>query len=89
MILDKDAIKRNKIDVLYNRTFSDILGKNHVWKSKGEEVAEMAAKAKEAGFSFYGLMDSDEFVAESIAQYFLSDNPGDIAKSVIEILKGK
>ena len=46
-------------------------------------------KAKVAGFSYYGLRNSKEFVAESIAQYFLDENPSEIAKEVASILKGK
>lgn len=88
MILDNNALKKNKIDVLYRKTFSDILGTKTTWTIDKDTVA-LAKKTKEAGFSFYGLRNSSEFVAESIAQYYLSDKPSEIAKQVVEILKGK
>lgn len=88
MILDNNALKKNKIDVLYRKTFSDILGAETTW-TIDEDTAALAKKTKEAGFSYYGLRNSGEFVAESIAQYYLSDKPGEIAKQVVEILKGK
>lgn len=88
MILDNNALKKNKIDVLYRKTFSDILGAETTWKID-EDTAALEKKTKEAGFSYYGLRNSGEFVAESIAQYYLSDKPGEIAKQVVEILKGK
>lgn len=88
MILDNNALKKNKIDVLYRKTFSDILGTETTW-TIDKDTAALAKKTKEAGFSYYGLRNSGEFVAESIAQYYLSDKPGEIAKQVVEILKGK
>lgn len=88
MILDNNALKKNKIDVLYRKTFSDILGAKTTW-TIDKDTAALAKKTKEAGFSYYGLRNSGEFVAESIAQYYLSDKPGEIAKQVVEILKGK
>lgn len=88
MILDNNALKKNKIDVLYRKTFSDILGTKTTWTIDKDTVA-LAKKTKEAGFSYYGLRNSSEFVAESIAQYYLSDKPSEIAKQVVEILKGK
>lgn len=87
MILDNNALKKNKIDVLYRKTFSDILGAETTW-TIDKDTAALAKKTKEAGFSYYGLRNSGEFVAESIAQYYLSDNPGEIAKQVVKILKG-
>nr|WP_302658049.1 hypothetical protein [uncultured Dysosmobacter sp.] len=51
--------------------------------------AAACKKAKVAGFSYYGLRNSGEFVAGSIAQYFLAENPSEIAKEVASILKGK
>nr|DAD95707.1 MAG TPA: Pro-Pro endopeptidase-1 [Myoviridae sp. ctkOm7] len=53
------------------------------------KALSLAKKAKVAGFSYYGLRNSKEFVAESIAQYFLAENPSEIAKEVASILKGK
>ena len=89
MALDNDAVKRNKIDVLYRKAFSDILGDGTAWTMDQDAALPLAKKAKDAGFSYYGLRNSGEFVAESIAQYYLSDKPGEIAKQVVEILKGK
>lgn len=89
MALDSDAVKRNKIDVLYRKAFSDILGDGTAWTMDQDTALPLAKKAKDAGFSYYGLRNSGEFVAESIAQYYLSDKPGEIAKQVVEILKGK
>jgi len=53
------------------------------------KALSLAKKAKVAGFSYYGLRNSKEFVAESIAQYFLAENPSEITKEVASILKGK
>lgn len=88
MLLDKDAIRKNKIDVLYSKTFSDIMG-SETWSiSNKDAITKGCAGAKNVGFSYYGLRNSGEFVAESVAQYFLSNNPSEIAKKVVEILKG-
>lgn len=88
MLLDNDAILKNKIDVLYSKTYSDIMG-SELWSiSNKETITKGCSGAKSAGFSYYGFRNSGEFVAESVAQYLLSDNPSDIAKKVVEILKG-
>lgn len=89
MILDNDATKKNQIDVLYRKAYSDILGDNTAWTMDIAKALPLAKKAKAAGFSYYGLRNSKEFVAESIAQYFLAENPSEIAKEVASILKGK
>lgn len=89
MILDNDATKKNQIDVLYRKAYSDILGDNTAWTMDIAKALSLAKKAKAAGFSYYGLRNSKEFVAESIAQYFLAENPSEIAKEVASILKGK
>lgn len=89
MILDNDATKKNQIDVLYRKAYSDILGDNTAWTMEIAKALSLAKKAKAAGFSYYGLRNSKEFVAESIAQYFLAENPSEIAKEVASILKGK
>ena len=89
MILDNDAVKKNQIDVLYRKACSDILGDNTAWTMDATAALPLAKKAKEAGFSYYGLRNSGEFVAESIAQYYLAEKPGKIAKEVAKILKGK
>ena len=88
MVLDNDTEKRKKIEVLYKKTFSDILGAETAWTADQTAARPLAAKAKEANFSYYGLMSSGEFVAEAIAQYFLADKPSDIAKTVVKILAG-
>lgn len=51
-------------------------------------IKQGCSGVKDNGFSYYGLRNSDEFVAESVAQFFLSDNPSEIAKKVVQILKG-
>ena len=89
MVLDNDAVKKNQINVLYRKTFSDILGDGTAWTMDQDTALSLAKKAKDAGFSYYGLRNSGEFVAESIAQYYLADKPGEIAKQVVKILKGK
>jgi len=86
MLLDNNPELQKKIDVLYSETYSAILGADAEWVTSGNLLVEYAKKAKDAGFSYYGLRNSGEFVAESIAQYFCSDNPGKIAKSVIDKL---
>lgn len=87
MLLDGDAAKRNRINVLYQKVFSDILGEGATWTTDGKVVFSFAQKAKDAGFSYYGLRNSGEFVAESVAQYFLAEEPGEIAKQVVKILR--
>lgn len=69
-------------------TYRSIMGTD-VWVKEGAEVAKNAAKAKEAGFSYYGLADINEFVSESIAQYFCSDNPSNVANEVVKMLIGE
>lgn len=88
MLLDDNAKKRNAIDGFFKETYSSILGNDFSWTEDGAVAMAMAQKAKEASFSYYGLKSSNEMVAESIAQYFLSKDPGDIAKKVINILIG-
>ena len=88
MILDNDTIAQRKIDILYDQIFSDIIGTD-IWSAKNEALIKKGCTgAKEIGFCYYGLKDSGEFVAESIAQFFISDSPCEIAKNVITILKG-
>lgn len=88
MVLDNDPIKKDKVDVLYKQVFSDIMGEGTVWSEKDPRLLELAKKAKKNGTSFYAMRNSDEFVAESIAQYFCSNKPSDITKSVVAILNG-
>lgn len=88
MILDDDASRSHKIDVLFQQTFIDILGIGTEWTKDNRVALGLAMKAKKAGFSYYGMSDPCEFVAESIAQYFLAENPCEISKKVIEILMG-
>ena len=88
MILDNDTIAQRRIDMLYNQTFSDIMGADNWSQDNAETIRKGCAGAKEIGFCYYGLKDSGEFVAESIAQFFVSDSPSEIVKNVITILKG-
>ena len=92
MKLDNDAVKRNKINVLFNTASVNVMGENFHWsmdtKNEYDKIVKYCSAAKEAGFSYYGFRNSGEFVAESIAQYFLSENPSEYAKRVVEILKG-
>lgn len=88
MILDNNSLKQNQIEVLYNKTFRDIMGNGTSWRVDDPDLLERAKKAKEHGFSFYGLRNSGEFVAEAIAQYFLADEPSEISKNVVNILGG-
>lgn len=92
MQLDNDAVKRNKINVLFNAASENVMGKDFRWsmdsKNEHDKIVQYCAAAKDAGFSYYGFRNSGEFVAESIAQYFLSEKPSEYAKQVVEILKG-
>lgn len=87
MLIDENPILENKIKVLYNKTYRDIL-KTDKWTTQSEMLDKFGAMAKNAGFSYYGLRNESEFVAEAIAQYYCSENPGRIAREVMEILKG-
>lgn len=61
-----------------------------IWERGGAKVAEYAAKAKETGFSYYGLCDIGEFVSEAVAEYFCSDNPSDLTKTIVKkLIEGK
>lgn len=88
MILDKNVVIRNKIKVLYKKTFSDIMNSQNWSMTDADIIKNGCAGAKNIGFSYYGLRNSGEFVAESIAQYFLSENPSETAKTVVKILRG-
>lgn len=85
MLLDNNADLYMDIGDLYLSTYHDIMGTD-VWERGGAKVAEYAAKAKETGFSYYGLRSIDEFVAESVAHYFCTDSPSEISKMVISAL---
>jgi hypothetical protein len=87
MLIDENPILENKIKVLYNKTYRDIL-KTNKWTMRSDMLDKFGAMAKNAGFSYYGLRNESEFVAEAIAQYYCSENPGKIAREVMEILKG-
>lgn len=89
MMLDNDASRSHQIEVLYQQTFIDILGIGTEWTKDEKAALDLAAKAKKAGFSYYGLSEPSEFVAESVAQYFLVENPGEISRKVVEILRGE
>lgn len=87
-ICDNNIAIKNRIDILYNRTFEEILGESTNFNWRLEKSLENKQACKDAGFSYYGLRNSGEFIAESIAQYFTMDNPSDIAKKVVETLLG-
>lgn len=88
MLLDSDAKKRNAINVFFNKTFSDVFGEEFTWVRDKNVAMQMSEKVKEVSFSYYGLKNAGEMVAESVAQYFLSPEPSDIAKTVVKILNG-
>ena len=88
MICNNDAVKNNKISVLYKRMYNKVLGKDHTWTTDFDVAIEQGKKAQGIGFSYYGFRNQKEFVAEAIAQYYLSDNPGDIANEVVKVLTG-
>lgn len=88
MLLDGDARKRNAINVFFKETYSSVLGDKFTWTSEGAVAATMTEKVKSVSFSYYGLRNAGEMVAESIAQYFLSTEPSEIAKTVVKILNG-
>lgn len=88
MLLDNDPKKRNAINIFHRETYKRILGDGFTWTREQNVSKEMGIKAKAESFSYYGLKNPNEMVAESIAQYYLSENPSDIAKKVISILIG-
>ena len=86
--LDNDEQKRNAIQALYSQVYSDILGTDAEYLSVDDQkIFDECKKAKNAGFSYYGLQDIGEFTAESIAQYFSGDS-GKIATKVFKALIG-
>ena len=85
-ICDNDPRIANRIDILYKRTFEQVLGKGERWSMNNTTRGGQACKA--AGFSYYGMRNSGEFIAESIAQYYTMESPSEIAKKVIDTLKG-
>ncbi len=56
-----------------------------IWEQKASK--EVMKKAGEQ-LSYYGLYTSGEFIAESVAEY-LTGNPRNIAKKVVDILLEK
>ena len=88
MICNNDAVKNNKISVLYKRMYDEVFGKDHTWTTDLDVAIKQGKKAQRKGFSYYGFRNQKEFVAEAIAKYYLSDNPGDIANEVVKILIG-
>lgn len=83
-VLDNDIAIANRIDILYKRIFKQLLGDKQ-WKMN--DYAGYAI-CKNAGFSYYGMRNSGELIAEAIAQYYTSDNPSEITKKIIDTLKG-
>ena len=85
MMTDGNQEIKNRIDGLYSAKYSDILG-SEKWAFDATKAEGLAKKAKEAGFSYYGLRNPREFVAEAFAQYYCTDNPSEITKSIIALL---
>lgn len=85
MLTDGNQEIKNRIDGLYSAKYSDILG-SEKWAFDATKAEGLAKKAKEAGFSYYGLRNPREFVAEAFAQYYCTDNPSEITKSIIALL---
>ena len=82
-LADTDVVKLLKIDDLRKEVYNKCeLGP---WYHGASE--EDKKKAGEY-LSYYGLMDNGEFIAESVAEY-MSGNPRNVAKKVIDILFGK
>ena len=82
-LADTDMVKLLKIDDLRKEVHNKCeLGP---WYHGASE--EDKKKAGEY-LSYYGLMDNGEFIAESVAEY-MSGNPRNVAKKVIDILFGK
>lgn len=86
MYLDNHPALQEKIEVLYKQTYRDILGENTVWTMETEAAGSYGRRAKAAGFSYYGLRNASDFVAEAIAQYYCMNNPGTITFDVINLL---
>lgn len=86
MLTDGKPELIDKINSVYSKKYSDILGSDTEWVADKEQAKELAKKAKEAGFSYYGLRNPREFVSEAFAQYYCTDNPSEITKSIIDLL---
>lgn len=80
---DHDEAIRDKISALRNQVASEC-GVT-LWNL--EEKRETRLRAGEI-LSYYGLRNDGEFIAESIAEY-MSGNPRDTAKKVVDILLGR
>ena len=78
-----------KIVDLYSKKYYNIVGNNQWTKNINANSIKWISNAKKENFSYYGLRNENEFVAEAIAQYFCSDNPSDISKEVVKILLGE
>jgi len=75
-------VKEDKIEQIRQ----DILKKCGIIKWKNPDTAENISNAG-SYISYYGLRNTGELVAESVAEY-LAGNPRDTAKKVVEILLG-
>ena len=82
-LADNDMVKLLKIDEVRK----DIYNKCEIRSWYHDAPKEEKKKAGEY-LSYYGLMDNGEFIAESVAEY-MSGNPRNTAKRVINILFGK
>lgn len=78
MYLDNDPALLERIKILYAKVYCDILGADTPWVTDRDVIAECGIRAKAAGFSYYGLRNVGDFVAEAIAQYYCLENPGTI-----------
>lgn len=87
-ICDSDPAIANRIEILYKRTFKEILGNDINYNWRLDKSLENSQAVKNAGFSYYGLRNSGEFIAEAIAQYYTMPDPSEISKKVIAVLKG-
>ena len=75
--------------MLYTQKFSDILGAGTIWSASDKATVVRGCKnAQTVGFSYYGLRNESEFVAESVAQYYCAEEPGEIAQAVVRLLTG-
>lgn len=89
MLLDNNADLYMDIGDLYLSTYHDIMGTD-VWDLDVEKAKKIGTNAKRAGTSYYGLCDVGEFVSEAVAEYFCSDNPSDLTKTIVKkLIEGK
>ena len=81
MILDNNAGKLNRIQLLHKRLMRE-LGIDS-WSANKTDPDKLKRAGKH--ISYYALSNENELVAESVAEY-MAGNPRPVAKKVIEIL---